>query len=335
MKRIISLTAAVVFIAVSLCIAVPADNYEVWTPEYLSDGGSDGSRDITSEQAPEADAGFAFYFERVPSDNGDLIFDLHLEDIAGIGLSGITADITYPDSLVLKDSKYLYTDGMCAFSQNLTDYPYRMSALIGTDVYPKFEKTPIARFTFGVKEGVQLTDDLTVGAVLDETIDLGGVDHKDETPAKDYEFVPANEIKSVSVKELPATLEYTQYTEQYDAAAGGSIAVIYWDGSEREVPLAECEITGFDSSAIGEIELAATYEGYSAKFTVTVVPMPGDVNADGKVGLADVANILKFVAGWEIEVNADIGDVNKDGYVNVSDASLMLKYIACWDVVLK
>lgn len=60
----------------------------------------------------------------------------------------------------------------------------------------------------------------------------------------------------------------------------------------------------------------------------------GDANDDEKVDLSDVTLLLKYLAGWEVEINDKSADVNADGDVNLADVTLLLKYIANWNVVL-
>lgn len=58
----------------------------------------------------------------------------------------------------------------------------------------------------------------------------------------------------------------------------------------------------------------------------------GDVNCDAKMNIADVSSILRKIASWDVQINADAADVTLDGNVNLSDVTLMLKKIAGWDV---
>ncbi|MBE6708210.1 MAG: DUF4091 domain-containing protein [Ruminococcaceae bacterium] len=109
--------------------------------------------------------------------------------------------------------------------------------------------------------------------------------------------------------------------------------------------------------AVSATELAAEFEGEvtvksPAGETVsgdTVVPtgstvstdggsvkvlISGDVNADGKINLADVATLLKHVAKWKVDIAEDAADVDSNTKVNLGDASAILQYIAKWDVKL-
>ncbi len=57
----------------------------------------------------------------------------------------------------------------------------------------------------------------------------------------------------------------------------------------------------------------------------------GDVNRDGKIDLADVVEMLKYIAKWDTAINTSAADVDKDTGVNLLDVVKMLKRIAGWD----
>ena len=63
--------------------------------------------------------------------------------------------------------------------------------------------------------------------------------------------------------------------------------------------------------------------------------IPGDANSDGKVTTADVLQLLKYVSGWGVEVNAANSDVTGDGKITTADVLLLLKYVSGWGVTLK
>ena len=63
--------------------------------------------------------------------------------------------------------------------------------------------------------------------------------------------------------------------------------------------------------------------------------VPGDANSDGKVTTADVLQLLKYVSGWGVEVNAANSDVTGDGKITTADVLLLLKYVSGWGVILK
>ena len=63
--------------------------------------------------------------------------------------------------------------------------------------------------------------------------------------------------------------------------------------------------------------------------------VPGDANSDGKVTTADVLQLLKYVSGWGVEVNAANSDVTGDGKITTADVLLLLKYVSGWGVTLQ
>ena len=63
--------------------------------------------------------------------------------------------------------------------------------------------------------------------------------------------------------------------------------------------------------------------------------IPGDANSDGKVTTADVLQLLKYVSGWGVEVNAANSDVTGDGKITTADVLLLLKYVSGWGVTLQ
>lgn len=62
--------------------------------------------------------------------------------------------------------------------------------------------------------------------------------------------------------------------------------------------------------------------------------IPGDVNNDGFVTLADVTLLMKYLAGWDVTINEVASDANADVKVNLADVTLLMKYLASWDVTL-
>lgn len=69
----------------------------------------------------------------------------------------------------------------------------------------------------------------------------------------------------------------------------------------------------------------------SKSFTITVVndnPLPGDVNSDQSVDVADIASIISVMAGSASSSIADNADVNGDGYVDVADIATVISIMA-------
>ncbi|MBQ7541482.1 MAG: dockerin type I repeat-containing protein [Clostridia bacterium] len=63
----------------------------------------------------------------------------------------------------------------------------------------------------------------------------------------------------------------------------------------------------------------------------------GDVNGDGSVGLNDVVELARHLAGgWNVTIKEDNADVNGDNRVDLKDVVLLRRYLAGgWNVTLK
>ena len=59
---------------------------------------------------------------------------------------------------------------------------------------------------------------------------------------------------------------------------------------------------------------------------------PGDINGDGVVNTKDTTRLMRYLAGWDVEVNEAALDVNGDGVVNTKDTTRLMRYLAGWDV---
>lgn len=78
--------------------------------------------------------------------------------------------------------------------------------------------------------------------------------------------------------------------------------------------------TGFDKTPWTSI-------GASPKYA-------GDCDNDGYVDTGDVIVLMKYNAGWNVNLSAVNADVNADGKVNTDDVLLLMKYLAGWNVIL-
>ena len=105
----------------------------------------------------------------------------------------------------------------------------------------------------------------------------------------------------------------------------------YNSGRTEELPVV-WDTDGCDASAAGEYILTArhTDSGLTASVTVTVVSLytRGDLNADGRVSVADVSALLDAIAGAAPLPAGIGGDLDGDGEVSVSDVTALLDLIA-------
>ena len=67
--------------------------------------------------------------------------------------------------------------------------------------------------------------------------------------------------------------------------------------------------------------------------SVTVLPcVAGDINGDGKSNNKDATTLARFLAEWDVDINAHCIDTNGDGRVNNKDLTRLFQYLANWDV---
>ncbi len=62
--------------------------------------------------------------------------------------------------------------------------------------------------------------------------------------------------------------------------------------------------------------------------------MSGDVDNDGEITNKDLGMLMRYVNGWEIEINESAGDVDRDGEITNLDLGILQRYINGWDVEL-
>lgn len=64
------------------------------------------------------------------------------------------------------------------------------------------------------------------------------------------------------------------------------------------------------------------------------VIVAGDVNRDGKIAVGDAIDILKRVAGWDVDIDEAAAELTNSGKIGVSDAITVLKHVAGWNIKL-
>lgn len=100
-----------------------------------------------------------------------------------------------------------------------------------------------------------------------------------------------------------------------------------------------------DPAADGHIWQGASYQGVVADMTSWIdarlsvmdkrfaqqTTLAGDVNGDGEVNSDDAVCILRYLAGYDVDVKIENGDVNGDDTVNSDDAVCILRNLAGLD----
>lgn len=62
--------------------------------------------------------------------------------------------------------------------------------------------------------------------------------------------------------------------------------------------------------------------------------IPGDADGDGVLNMQDLGLMMRYLTGWDVEVDTTVLDVNRDGKVNNRDFALIQRYLNGWDVEL-
>ena len=96
--------------------------------------------------------------------------------------------------------------------------------------------------------------------------------------------------------------------------------------------LAEVTVTGFKAAALDESAVKANIVAGSVTVTSRI---PGDVNDDGEVDIFDCVRLKKYLAGFNVTINASNADVNGGGEVDIFDCVRLKKYLAGMSVELK
>ena len=94
-----------------------------------------------------------------------------------------------------------------------------------------------------------------------------------------------------------------------------------------EITVTELDITDLD---VNNVDFSVTSGGVTVANSI-----PGDVNGDGRVAIADVVTLKRYLAGMDVEIDPVAADVNGDGKQTIADVVLIMRYLAGMDVVLK
>ena len=137
-----------------------------------------------------------------------------------------------------------------------------------------------------------------------------------------------NTVKNVILYSTPAKMEYA-VNDDFDCK-GLKLLVEYANG-DSEIISDGYEVVN-DFSNEGETDVQVTYEGYDVFVSVMVMYALGDINRDGPVDSKDVMRLMRYLAGYDVDVVEAALDVNGDGFVNSKDTTHLMRYLAGWNV---
>lgn len=82
--------------------------------------------------------------------------------------------------------------------------------------------------------------------------------------------IRAKSLAKIEVSVLPQETSYLEAYDQLDLY-GGRLLLTYDNGTTKEIPLYDAEVTGFDNTIPGEQILTVRYGGYTTTFPVTII----------------------------------------------------------------
>ena len=130
-------------------------------------------------------------------------------------------------------------------------------------------------------------------------------------------FAHVDEVKAM-IAALPPESEWTEAQAEALQAVLDAYGTLSDDEKQAYMTVREGEIV----------------EAVEAFLTPAAAILYGDANGDGVVNSRDATRILRYVAGYEVEIDLEAADANGDGTVNSRDATRILRYVAGYNVTL-
>ena len=134
------------------------------------------------------------------------------------------------------------------------------------------------------------------------------------------------------------------YTTEAAAIPDGEVAILTYevsadaaDGEYTVSLVADFSEDGNCFIAADDSVLRVDGTVVSGKITVgeAAPVVPGDVNGDGTVDMADLITLRRHLAGWEgyelAKLNKNAMDINGDGEIGDMDAAVLMRHFAEWD----
>jgi len=282
-----------------------------------------------------------FYAKQVSADDTTLTVQIRVAVSDSVKANSFGIYVDYDDTVLdLSSCSFAREDGILALigglsisSQTADAKPYRLlwtggAASAGAGDYF------VAALTFDVI-GAYIPEGFAVTLAADPENPV--IDDKDKTVesavvAGDFELsgkrIMLEGPEGSPVIRIGDKLDLSPYS-----------IVVKWAGTEgktEKIAVTEDMISGFDAIKYGAQHVTVKHEDFEGGFDVVVAAVPGDADRSGTINLADVAKMMKTIAGWELDTEIDTvaADVDGNPGVNLNDVSLIMKNIAKWDVTL-
>lgn len=149
-----------------------------------------------------------------------------------------------------------------------------------------------------------------------------------ESSAESSAESPSQPAELVSLK-ITAGPEKTEYSIGEEFSAEGMVTeAVYSDGSRGELPLADCEISGFDSSKAGQCTVTISCKGKTAELTVEIKEGSGEYLSSGSCGSSAEYTVSRDGV-LSIKGSGDMDDYSL-GYVVLEDNTVAVRSTCPW-----
>ncbi len=230
----------------------------VFTGLSISDAGT-----VVPEPVPDNST---FYLKEISRGGSQLVLDLYSYDVKEYGITAFAFDVEYSANAVLMSCERLYTPFSFVFSPEITDTPYKIIGISGTEALP-YDGIPLARLTFDVS-AVKGGEDVTVSLNRDYESGIVDMNYGDVT-----DDVTVN---GITVSDL-VTLDGDIYIDENFESEEGFAA----DFTGDNFLVSDGVLIGYSDAV--SIESLSKWNVFDAKMTFRMID---DFNSDRWVNLA-------------------------------------------------
>ena len=210
---------------------------------------------------------------------------------------------------------------------SIKQLPDKLEYVVGKDNLDLSGGILLVRYSDGTVTEVEMTNARVVILGF-SNVNVGirtlTVSFEGKTTTFDIEIIEeiseAELIEKIEIYKLPTKLKYIANLEQLDLS-GGSIKVIYEDGTEENVLMTDedVEVTGFDNTRVGIQRLLVKYNGKTTSFNVEIVEDYEEKEIE-KIEFVSLPSKTKYELGDDLDLSGGkIKVTYTDGNVSIID----------------
>ena len=149
----------------------------------------------------------------------------------------------------------------------ITKYPNKTMYIVGEDYDFSGMIISVRMKDGGIQQITEYKTDKVTAALSDTEIKISYQYHTAAIPVKVIE----KELESISLLNMPDKLEYLEGAEEFNAK-GGELLLTYNNGDTDTAKLLNENVSGFDNSKPGTVQLHIDYHGKKTEFPITITP---------------------------------------------------------------